>query len=244
MIDVEKMSLRMKLLAENAETIFLIAKDKIEQSKKAAGFGSADFESSDEVESSGSKKNGKKNKSLDLQQVVAIAEQLISEYVEPIIGDYIKKHVDFRSEIKVKVKTWPHFKGNIPQYESAGASGLDVRAQLDKPLTIKPFERVLVPTGLSLEVPQEYEIQARPRSGLSLKKGLTLVNTPGTIDADYRGEIKMIMINLGQEDVVIEDQERIAQLVICPVVKAQFQFTDDLSDTERGEAGFGSTGSH
>lgn len=245
MIDVEKMSLRMKLLAENAETIFLLAKDKIEQSKKAAGFGSADFESSDEDSEPGTKKKrSKKGKSVDIQQMLALAEQLLSEYVEPIIGDYIKKHVDFHSKVNVKVKTWPHFKGNIPQYETAGASGLDVRAQLDKPLTIKPFERVLVPTGLSLEVPQEYEIQARPRSGLSLKKGLTLVNTPGTIDADYRGEIKMIMINLGQENVVIEDQERIAQLVICPVVKAQFQLTEDLSDTERGEAGFGSTGSH
>lgn len=218
MIDVEKMSLRMKLLAENAETLFSMAKDKIDQSKNKKG--------------------------IEMQQFVVMLEQMFQQYVDPLVGEYLKKHIDFHSKVNVKVKVWPHFKGNIPQYESAGASGLDVRAQLKKSITIKPFERVLVPTGLSLEVPKEYEIQARPRSGLSLKKGLTLVNTPGTIDADYRGEIKMIMINLGQEDVVIEDQERIAQLVICPVVKAQFEMTEDLSDTERGEAGFGSTGSH
>ncbi len=223
MIDVEKMSLRIKLLAENAETIFLMAKEKFEQAVRP---------------------NGKKNSGLDVQQFVSTAEQIFTEYVDPIISDYVKKYMDFHSKIEVKVKVWPHFKGSIPQYESAGASGLDVRAQLDKPITIKPFERLLVPTGLTLEIPKEYEIQARPRSGLSLKKGLTLVNTPGTIDADYRGEIKMIMINLGQDDVVIEDQERIAQLVICPVVKAQLILVDDLTETDRGEGGFGSTGSH
>jgi dUTP pyrophosphatase len=219
MIDVEKMSHRVKLLAENAETIFLIAKDRLSSAKKNSN-------------------------NFDAQQFVQLAEQMLTQFVDPFISEYIKKHVDFHSKVQVKVKTLPHFKGNIPQYESEGASGLDVRAQIGSPITIKPFQRMLVPTGLSMEIPKEYEIQARPRSGLSLKKGLTLVNTPGTIDADYRGEIKMIMINLGEEDVVIEDQERIAQLVICPVVKAEMIMADDLTDTERGAGGFGSTGSN
>lgn len=144
--------------------------------------------------------------------------------------------------MKVKVKTWPHFKGELPQYQSAGASGFDVRACIDKPIVLKPMERVLVPTGLTFEIPEGYEIQARPRSGWAAKQGLTLLNTPGTIDADYRGEIKIIVINLGQESVTINDQDRCAQLVICPVVHAQFDLVTELSDTARGEAGFGSTG--
>ena len=168
----------------------------------------------------------------------------ILEMADHFIETYVKKHLDFQSHINVKVKKWPHFKGDLPKYESSGASGLDVRAQLPEPMAVLPGQRVLVPTGLSLEVPKEYEIQARPRSGLALKKGLSLPNSPGTIDADYRGEIKIIMINLGKEPVTIEDQERIAQLVICPVVKAKLKLVEDLSKTSRGSGGFGSTGSH
>lgn len=144
--------------------------------------------------------------------------------------------------MKVKVKTWPHFKGELPQYQSLGASGFDVRAQLDKPIVLKPMERALVPTALTFEIPLGYEIQARPRSGWAAKQGLTLLNTPGTIDADYRGEIKMIVVNLGQEPVTINDQERCAQLVICPIIQAEFELAEQLSDTIRGENGFGSTG--
>ena len=145
--------------------------------------------------------------------------------------------------MKVKIKKWEHFKGELPAYQSAGASGFDVRAQLDgKTLTLKRGERTLVPTGLSFEIPLGYEIQARPRSGWAAKHGLTLMNTPGTIDADYRGEVKIILVNLGQEDVVIQDQDRCAQLVICPIYQAQFEVVTELGDTERGAGGFGSTG--
>lgn len=145
--------------------------------------------------------------------------------------------------MKVKLKKWPHFKGELPAYQSPGASGFDVRAQLNgQPLTLKRGERALVPTGLSFEIPVGYEIQARPRSGWAAKHGLTLMNTPGTIDADYRGEVKIILVNLGQEDVVIQDQDRCAQLVICPIYQAQFELADELSETERGAGGFGSTG--
>lgn len=145
--------------------------------------------------------------------------------------------------MKVKVKTWEHFKGELPAYQSAGASGFDVRAQLEgKTLLLKKGERALVPTGLSFEIPQGYEIQARPRSGWAAKHGLTLMNTPGTIDADYRGEVKIILVNLGQEDVQIQDQDRCAQLVICPIYQASFELVNELSNTERGVGGFGSTG--
>lgn len=144
--------------------------------------------------------------------------------------------------MKVKVKTWPHFKGELPKYESAGASGIDVRAQIDQPIVLKPMERVLVPTGLTFEIPVGFEIQARPRSGWAAKHGLTLMNTPGTIDADYRGEVKVILVNLGTETVTINDQDRCAQLVICPIIQAQFELATELSSTERGAGGFGSTG--
>lgn len=144
--------------------------------------------------------------------------------------------------MKVKIKKWPHYKGDLPQYQSLGASGFDVRAQLDKAIQLNPMERVLIPTGLSFEIPLGYEIQARPRSGWAAKHGLSLMNTPGTIDADYRGEVKVILVNLGTEPVTIQDQDRCAQLVICPIVQAQFELTDELSDTERGSGGFGSTG--
>lgn len=144
--------------------------------------------------------------------------------------------------VKVQIKKWSHFKGELPAYQSLGASGFDVRAQLEQPMTLKPGERNLVPTGLSFEVPLGFEIQARPRSGLALKQGLSLVNTPGTIDADYRGEVKIIVINLGSEDIVINDQDRIAQLVIAPVYQAEFELVNELGSTERGAGGFGSTG--
>jgi dUTP pyrophosphatase len=145
--------------------------------------------------------------------------------------------------MKVKVKTWPHFKGELPSYHSEGASGFDVRAQLEgKTVLLKKGERAMVPTGLSFEIPIGYEIQARPRSGWAAKQGLTVLNTPGTIDADYRGEVKVIVINLGQEDIVIQDQERCAQFVIAPIYQAQFELVENLSDTARGAGGFGSTG--
>jgi dUTP pyrophosphatase len=147
------------------------------------------------------------------------------------------------NKLTVKIKTLENFKGDLPQYQSTGASGVDVRAQLEgSAVTLKKGERAMIPTGLSFEIPLGFEIQARPRSGWAAKSGLTVLNTPGTIDADYRGEVKIIVINLGQEDVVINDQERCAQLVVAPVIQAQFELVNDLSTTERGAGGFGSTG--
>jgi dUTP pyrophosphatase len=146
------------------------------------------------------------------------------------------------TKINMKIKKWPHFKGELPQYQSTGASGFDVRAQLDSAMTLKPGMRAMIATGLSFEIPLGLELQARPRSGLAAKQGISVVNTPGTIDADYRGEVKIILINLGQEEVLINDQDRIAQLVLCPVYQADFQLVEELSSTERGAGGFGSTG--
>ena len=146
------------------------------------------------------------------------------------------------NKMNVKIKKWPHFKGDLPSYQSPGASGFDIRAQLGEKLILKKGERTLIPTGLSFEIPIGFEIQARPRSGWAAKQGLTVLNTPGTIDADYRGEVKVILINLGQEDVVIEDQDRCAQLVIAPVYTAHFELVSELGGTDRGSGGFGSTG--
>ena len=146
------------------------------------------------------------------------------------------------NKLVIKVRPLSHFRGPMPEYQSADASGFDVRACLDKPVTLKPQERQLIPTGLSVEIPKGYELQARPRSGLALKKGLTLLNAPGTIDADYRGELKILMINHGQEPCRIQDQDRIAQMVIGPVFYAQLEMVPELSQTVRGKGGFGSTG--
>lgn len=130
----------------------------------------------------------------------------------------------------------------IPRYGSDLAAGADLRADLETPLTLEPGERTLVPTGLFLAVPAGYEGQVRPRSGLAIKHGLTLLNSPGTIDADYRGEVKVILANLGKEPFTIEAGDRIAQLVVAPVLQARFEWTPSLDETARGEGGFGSTG--
>jgi dUTP pyrophosphatase len=145
-------------------------------------------------------------------------------------------------KVKLKIKKLSHFKGDLPGYQSALASGFDVRAQLDRPLLLEPGERAMVATGLSFEIPPGYEIQSRPRSGLAAKHGISIVNTPGTIDADYRGEVKVILVNHGLEAFEVKDQERIAQFVLAPVVQAQFEMVEELSDTARGVGGFGSTG--
>lgn len=145
-------------------------------------------------------------------------------------------------KVKIKVKKLLHFKGDLPKYETEWASGFDLRSCVKKDIMLKPGERTLVSTGLSFEIPIGYELQARPRSGLALKKGLSLLNSPGTIDSDYRGEIKFIMINHGSEDVMIKDQDRIGQLVLCPVVQADLEEVSELQDTKRGGQGFGSTG--
>ncbi len=132
----------------------------------------------------------------------------------------------------------------LPSYESAGAAGADVRANLPEggAITLQPGERALVPTGLRIEIPQGFEVQVRPRSGLALKHGITLLNTPGTIDSDYRGPLGVIVINAGQDPFEITHGERIAQLVVAPVVQATFDFAEVLTETDRGADGFGSTG--
>lgn len=146
------------------------------------------------------------------------------------------------NKVKLKVQKLEHYKGELPQYQSTLASGFDVRAQIDSSMSLKAGERAMVPTGLCFEIPPGYEIQARPRSGLAAKNGISLVNTPGTIDADYRGEVKIILINHGAETFEIKPQERIAQLVLAPVVQADFEIQTNLSNTDRGAQGFGSTG--
>ncbi len=135
-----------------------------------------------------------------------------------------------------------HPAAQIPRYMSALAAGLDIHALLESPVTLLPGERCLLPTGLAMAIPAGYEVQVRPRSGLAIKHGITLVNTPGTIDADYRGEIKIILINHGSETFIVESGERIAQLIVAPVCQAQFCEVAELSTTERGAGGFGHTG--
>ncbi len=130
----------------------------------------------------------------------------------------------------------------LPRYMTPGAAGLDLPAAVSEPLLLRPGERALVPTGLFLAIPQGYEGQVRPRSGLALRHGITCLNTPGTIDSDYRGQVQVILINLGQEPFTIQRGERIAQLVLAPVVQAGLTLVDDLEATERSDGGFGHTG--
>ena len=129
---------------------------------------------------------------------------------------------------------------DLPRYETAGAAGLDLRA--DEPFSLAPGERRLVPTGLALEIPAGYEGQVRPRSGLAVRHGIALVNAPGTIDSDYRGEVQVVLVNLGQAPVAFDRGDRIAQLVVAPVTRVTLEVVDDLSSTDRGAGGFGSTG--
>lgn len=130
----------------------------------------------------------------------------------------------------------------IPNYETDGAAGMDLKANIDSPITLKPLERAIVKTGLFIGLPQGFEAQVRPRSGLAAKKGITVLNSPGTVDADYRGEIGVILINLSNEDFVVNDGERIAQLVIAKHERISWQEVQILSETKRGTGGFGSTG--
>lgn len=130
----------------------------------------------------------------------------------------------------------------LPEYSTPNSAGMDLRAKLDHPVTLKPMERSLIPTGLFMELPEGYEAQIRPRSGLALKKGISIVNSPGTIDADYRGEIGIILINLSDMDFVVNDGERICQMVINKVETISWSEVGSLEDSERGEGGFGHTG--
>ena len=142
----------------------------------------------------------------------------------------------------MQVKITNKSKHDLPKYETAGSSGMDIRANIDVVVSLKPLQRALIKTGLFLEMDPSIECQIRPRSGLALKKGLTVLNTPGTVDADYRGEVGVILINLSEEEVIIEDGERIAQMVFCPIQKVTLTEVTELTDSARGAGGFGSTG--
>ncbi|MBL8546629.1 MAG: dUTP diphosphatase [Hyphomonadaceae bacterium] len=149
------------------------------------------------------------------------------------------------SKVTIQVAPLPHFEGlQLPAYETALSAGMDLRAAVadNEPMVVGPGQRVLAPTGLTIALPAGYEAQVRPRSGLALKHGVTCLNTPGTIDADYRGEVKVILINLGQEAFTIKRGERIAQMVIAPVTQGEWDVVEALSETVRGAGGFGSTG--
>ena len=130
----------------------------------------------------------------------------------------------------------------LPKYETNGSSGMDLSANIDKQVKIEPGKTSIIPTGISLAIPENFEIQIRPRSGLAAKNQISVLNTPGTIDADYRGELKVILINLSNKTFVVEGGARIAQMVLCPIVKAKFKEVDNLDDTSRGAGGLGSTG--
>lgn len=143
---------------------------------------------------------------------------------------------------KIEIKCLASEGAVLPLYKTSGAAGADVCAFLKESVTIAAGKFAMIPTGLFFEIPEGYEIQVRPRSGLAAKHGVTVLNTPGTIDSDYRGELKVILINLGQEDFIVNPGERIAQIIVSPVTLADFTITNSLSDTQRGEKGFGSTG--
>lgn len=142
----------------------------------------------------------------------------------------------------MKIKVINKSKHELPGYSTEAAAGMDLKANLDQEIVIKPMERIMVPTGLFLEIPVGYEAQIRPRSGLAIRKGITILNSPGTIDADYRGEVCIILVNLSEEDFVVKDGERICQMVIARHEKAEWESTESLLETKRGSGGFGHTG--
>ena len=143
--------------------------------------------------------------------------------------------------IKVLVKKL-NPKAELPKYKTEGSSGMDLMAFLESPINLKPQESELIPTGISIAIPEDTEVQIRPRSGLAAKSNISVLNTPGTIDSDYRGEIKIILFNHGKEDFVINNNDRIAQMIIMPIIKAEFEEVENLPKTLRGSGGFGSTG--
>ena len=143
--------------------------------------------------------------------------------------------------IKVLVKKL-NSKVQLPKYKTSGSSGMDLMALIENPIKIKPQESVLIPTGITIAIPEDTEVQIRPRSGLAAKSNISVLNTPGTIDSDYRGEIKIILFNHGKEDFVVNNNDRIAQMVLMPILKAEFEEVNDLPETIRGSGGFGSTG--
>tara|TARA_B100001750_G_C15203582_1_gene444713 strand:+ start:10 stop:447 length:438 start_codon:yes stop_codon:yes gene_type:complete len=143
--------------------------------------------------------------------------------------------------VKILIKKL-NSKVKLPSYKTDGSSGMDLMAFIDKPITILPQKSELIPTGLSIAIPNDTEVQVRPRSGLAVKNNISVLNTPGTIDSDYRGEIKVILYNHGNKEFVVKNEDRIAQMVLMPIIKASFEEVENLPETIRGEGGFGSTG--
>lgn len=143
-------------------------------------------------------------------------------------------------QVFIKIKNIS--KNNLPEYATAGSSGMDIRANLEQPVTLQPLQRNMVPTGLFIELPEGYEAQIRPRSGLANKQGITCLNSPGTVDSDYRGEIKVILINLSEEEQTINNGDRIAQMVIAKTERVKLELVEQLNETQRGTGGFGHTG--
>ena len=150
--------------------------------------------------------------------------------------------ISFINNMKVNIINTSHHP--LPAYETVASAGMDLRANLENSVLLKPLERTLIPTGLFIELPEGYEAQVRPRSGLAIKKGITVLNTPGTIDADYRGEIKVIIINLSSEDFVVEDGERSAQMIVSSHERVDWEAVEELKPSDRGAGGFGHTGKH
>ena len=133
-------------------------------------------------------------------------------------------------------------KAKLPSYKTSGSSGMDLMACVDEPITIKPNESMLIPTGISIAIPEDTEVQIRPRSGLAAKSSISVLNTPGTIDSDYRGELKIILFNHGKDEFTVNDEDRVAQMVLMPILKVEIEETNELPETIRGSGGFGSTG--
>jgi len=142
----------------------------------------------------------------------------------------------------MKIRIVNHSRHSLPSYETMASAGMDLRANLEEEISLKPLERALIPTGLFIELPVGYEAQVRPRSGLAIKNGITVLNTPGTIDADYRGEVKVILVNLSEEVYIVHDGDRVAQMIISAHEKAEWVEVEELKETERGAGGFGHTG--
>lgn len=144
----------------------------------------------------------------------------------------------------MQVKIVNKSRHSLPEYATAFSAGMDLRANIDTPVTLKPLQRALIPTGIYIQLSEGYEAQIRPRSGLAVKYGISIVNSPGTIDADYRGEIRVILVNLSDQDFVINDGERICQMVVAQHARVEWQQVDDLDESDRGAGGFGHTGKH
>ncbi len=142
----------------------------------------------------------------------------------------------------MKIRIVSHSRHALPAYETGASAGMDLRAMLDAPVLLKPLDRALIPTGLFVEIPVGYEAQIRPRSGLAIKKGITVLNAPGTIDADYRGEVKVILVNLSNEDFTVTDGERVAQMIVAAHETVEWEQAEELAETTRGTGGFGHTG--